>query len=417
MPGYDWPALDEGEIRRAFTCPTGTPRLRDLAQGKREAVIIFDDISRPTPIDRLWPFVVEELAAAGFKDRNIRFIVALGMHGAHSREDFRRKLGEEALGRFPIYNHNPYENCTYVGTTSRGTPVEVNDEVLACDLRIGIGAVLPHPDAGFGGGPKIVMPGVVSYKTIRSNHGSLLPNLREMGHGETLRPGCTYNLFWQDIAECANLAGLDFLVNCVLNGHRQVVGVFAGHFLKVWEEGVMMGKDAYATEPVPEVDLVIANAYGKGNECFIAAWAPEWTLDGREKDLVVIGTCPQGQVVHYSMGHFGDHARGKLAPQRLLPPGIRRLIVYNPHPERSAAHWYTNSGKDVQASTWDAVLAQLQEWYPNRARVAVYPDLTVQYLARPASPPSAPALTTTAQTFAASSLGTGAAFENRLLRP
>lgn len=380
MPGHDLPPLTDDEIRAALADPIGAPRLRDLARGKREAVIIFDDMSRPTPVDRLWPFVVEELHAAGLEDRNVRMIVGLGLHAAHTREDFRRKLGDEALRRFPVYNHNPYEHCTYVGTTSRGTPVELNAEVLACDLRIAIGSVLPHPFAGFGGGPKIILPGVVSFKTIYTHHGPLLQRLRAEGHGATLAQGHDANLAWQDIAEAAALAGLQFKLDAVLNARRQVVGLFAGHFVQAWERGVRMAKEVYATAPVAGADVVIANAYGKGNEAMIAARVPNVGVDG-DKDEVVIVNCPQGQVVHYLLGDFGSRALGSLARPRAMPPGVRRMIVFNPYPEKSSEQFYPAPEQGAYfVSTWEEVLDLLTRWHPNGARVAVYPDLTTQYL-------------------------------------
>jgi nickel-dependent lactate racemase len=312
MPGHDLPPITDDAVRGVLANPIGTPRLRDLARGRREAAVIFDDISRPTPIDRLWPLVVDELEDAGFDDSRIRFIVAAGMHGTHSREDFRRKLGESALRRFAVFNHNPYENCTRVGITRFGTPVELNNEVLACDLRIGIGAIVPHGFAGFGGGPKIVLPGVVSVNTIRANHGPVMRTARQLGFGESLVPGQVANPVWQDIAETAKLAGLDFKVDAILNGHRQVVGLFAGDCVEEWLEGVKAATEVYKTPPALDADVVVTNGYGKANEASIAANA-NYVGAGKEKDLVAIATCPQGQVVHYLFGDFGDHCLGSLA--------------------------------------------------------------------------------------------------------
>ncbi len=384
MPGHDRPPLDDAGLRAALANPIGAPRLRELARGKRQAAIVFDDISRPTPVDRIWPFVVEELHAVGMRDEQIRFVVALGMHGTHSREDFRRKLGAEALERFPVYNHNPYEHCTNVGTTSHGTPVDVNDEVLACDLRIGIGSVLPHPSNGFGGGPKIVLPGIVAFRTIRAHHGPYLDRVRQAGLGDTLTPGVAHNPSFEDIAETAALAGLDFKVDAVLNERRGVVGLFAGHFVQAWDRGVRMAREVYATAPVTEADVVVANAYGKGNEAMIAFRAPNLTAGG-PKDVVVVAKCPQGQVVHYLLGDFGEHALGTLAKPPAMPDGIRRAIVDNPFPERSTRRFFGPRDEVIHLSRWDDVLAHLRAWHATGARVAVYPDLTVQYLTPEAS--------------------------------
>lgn len=382
MPGHDLPALDDEGIRQALAKPIGAPRLRDLAQGRKEACIVFDDISRPTPISRLWPFVVEELHAAGIGDEHIRFICALGMHGAHSRTDFVRKLGEEALRRFPVYNHNPYEHCTTVGTTSRGTPVEVNAEFLACDLRLGIGAVLPHPMAGFGGGPKIILPGIVSWRTIYYNHLDLTEKIQAEGKGTDIRFGTEANDHWQDICETADLAGLQFKVDAFLNARREVVGLVAGNHRAMRDQSVRTAREIYATKPVPDADIAIANCYGKSNEATLCGFSPDWSY-GLEKDLVIIATCPQGQVVHYLYGDFGEHALGEGTPPRepgITPAGVSHLLVYTPYPEKSAERWFNAQGMNTVLSDWNEVVAKLEEWHPNGARVAVYPDLTVQYL-------------------------------------
>ena len=154
MAGHDAPKLTDLEIQAAFLNPIGTPRISHMARGRKEVVIIFDDLSRPTKVAELVPYVLQELKEGGIKDETIRFIASVGAHGAMKLMDFVKKLGSDIVQRFPVYNHNPFQNCTYLGDTSRGTPVSINSEVMSCDLRIAVGSILPHPVAGFGGGAK-----------------------------------------------------------------------------------------------------------------------------------------------------------------------------------------------------------------------------------------------------------------------
>ncbi|GAJ08590.1 unnamed protein product, partial [marine sediment metagenome] len=171
MAGYNRPAMKPDEIKASISNPIGIPPIKELAKGKKEVVIIFDDMTRVTRVAKIAPFVLEELAEAGIPDNRIRFIVALGLHSALWRQHFVKKLGEEVVSRFSVYNHNPFHNCTYVGTTSTyKTRVYANEEVMKCDLKIAIGSVVPHPMSGFGGGGKIILPGVVSFETIDWNH-------------------------------------------------------------------------------------------------------------------------------------------------------------------------------------------------------------------------------------------------------
>ena len=152
MKGGSRPPLAEDEIAAAFASPIGAKTLEELARGKSQVAILFDDLARPTPVSRLVPYVIEALERAEVPDSRIRFIAALGAHGAHTAADFRKKLGDDILDRFPVYNHNPFASCTYLGKTSQGTPVSINSEVMACDLQIGIGCITPHIFTGFGGG-------------------------------------------------------------------------------------------------------------------------------------------------------------------------------------------------------------------------------------------------------------------------
>ncbi|MFH1015392.1 MAG: lactate racemase domain-containing protein, partial [Chloroflexota bacterium] len=138
MQGHNAPKLTEAGFRKAFNNPIGTRPIRELARNKKNVAILFDDMSRPTKAADIVPFVLEELAAGGVEEKNIQFICALGAHGAMTAFESSKKLGADIVGRFNVYNHNPYENCTYIGTTSRGTPVSLNTEFLNADLKIGI---------------------------------------------------------------------------------------------------------------------------------------------------------------------------------------------------------------------------------------------------------------------------------------
>ncbi|MFH1150371.1 MAG: lactate racemase domain-containing protein, partial [Actinomycetota bacterium] len=159
-PGFSRPALGEEGIRSAVVTPTGTLPLGELAARAGEVAVVFDDMTRPTPVYALLPPLLEALEGAGVPDSNVRFIPALGMHGAMTNHDFRKKLGDEVVRRYPVYNPNPYENCDHLGETPSGVPVYINREFNSCDLKIGIGCITPHVHVGFGGGGKIVLPGI-----------------------------------------------------------------------------------------------------------------------------------------------------------------------------------------------------------------------------------------------------------------
>jgi nickel-dependent lactate racemase len=234
MRGASQRALSLEEQEAAINTPVGTPPLRQLARGKKKAVIVFDDMTRPTRTYEIAPIVLGELLAAGIDEENISFVCALGTHGALTQHEFRKKLGTDITQRFRVYNHNCYENCLEVGTTSRGTTVLVNREVMEADLKVAIGCVTAHAQVGFSGGGKIILPGVAHIDSISHYHIDVQAQAPETtGLGKF-----DHNVMRFNIEEAARMAGLDFKVDVLVNGRGATAAVFAGDFLAAHAKAV-----------------------------------------------------------------------------------------------------------------------------------------------------------------------------------
>ncbi len=377
MHGHDAPPLGDDAMREAFRNPIGTKTIREMGRGKKEVAVLFDDMSRATPTARMIPYILEELAAAGIPDDNIRFIGAIGAHGSMNGIDFRKKLGDEVMGRFLVYNHNPYENCTPLGTSRRGTPVSINSEVMACDLKIGIGSIVPHPLSGFGGGSKIILPGVASMETIDANHARL-------GRSRTVGIGTWEgNAVKEDMDEVAGMAGLDVKVDAILNLKREVTALFVGDFVSEHQEGVKVARDHYATDSVDDADIIVANCYCKANEMVLGLWIGSALLSKEGGDLVLLVVTPEGQINHYWIRSFGKAFGGRgWSPPRGLPPNTRRLTVMAPYPDRVGGDLLAPYDMIQWARAWPEVMGWLKGRYGNKAKVAVIPDATMQYFPR-----------------------------------
>jgi nickel-dependent lactate racemase len=380
MNGHDAPQITPEQIKAAFNNPIGSPRLRKLARGRTEVAIIFDDISRPTRVADLMLYVLEDLYAAGIPEGAIRFICATGAHGAQTFHDFQKKLGSKILDNFPVYNHNPYENCTYVGQTSMGTKLTVNSEVMNCDLKIGIGSVIPHAQSGFGGGGKIVLPGIASMESIEEFHRWEI-NARESGHGNIVGPGhYIENPMVKDFNEAAKMVGLDLKIDTIINGMGQTCAVFVGEPQAEYYEAVKFAVQHYATKPIPGAGVVVVNTYAKGNEAIVGLIIGIMMLTERGGDLVLIMDCPAGQVVHYLLGSFGEKARGRLfRAVDFKLPWVKRLVILSPQFEKSMTDWLAIPDT-VWVKTWSEAMDILNRDFPTGARVAVVPDGTIQYL-------------------------------------
>ena len=113
---------DEG-IRQALADPIGAPPLRDLARGRRDAAILIDDLTRPTPTWRTVPYLLEELAAAGIDEERVCIVCAVAAHRPMTRPDMIKKLGLDLVERLHVVNHNAQDNLEFYGHSSQGIPI------------------------------------------------------------------------------------------------------------------------------------------------------------------------------------------------------------------------------------------------------------------------------------------------------
>jgi len=378
MHGWDKAPLTAEHLCARIKEPIGTSSLEELARGKKRAVIIFDDMTRPTRTYEIAPLILEILHQAGLTADQITFVCALGTHGALTMADFRKKLGSTVIEKYRVFNHNIYENCIAAGVTKRGTRVMFNREVMEADLKIGIGCVTAHVQAGFSGGGKLFLPGVAHIDSISHYH----LEVEQMGK-ETTGMGCHEgNILRQEINEAAAMARADFIINVLVNGRGETTHLFAGDLLAAHDAAVVAAKKHYRTEPMPAGnELVIANAFSKPNEMGIAVLMGVLALKDRKGTVVVIANSPEGQVPHYLLGRFGRDYGGRQFPVGSIPPGID-LIVMTAYPDRTILDWFSNPDTATVVRNWDEVMEKIRPRLSAGSKVAVLPDATMQYYAR-----------------------------------
>lgn len=381
IPGDDCPALTKEQIREKINKPYGMKPLAELAKGKKDVVIVFDDISRGTPTQPMAEVVLEELHKAGITKEQIRFIVALGTHGAHNRRDFVAKLGEDIVRNYRIYNHNCYENNVCIGKTARGFDACINKEFMECDLRIGLGALTPHPFNSFGGGGKILFPGLASIETIAQNHATAVNFLRENNLNSTeLMGNLKVDGMRKEVEEMTRMVGEFFKIDCIYNTKLELIDLYAGDPIEEYYAGIPAAQRLYVTQRPVEKDIVIVNANAKANECSIAVGLAAMGLKKTGGDIVLVGHTSMGQVTHYLFGSFGHTIGGRMfgrVPR--VRPQVNRLICFMPYPDLGSAHWFGEPHKQIYVDTWEEVMSLLKEKHGPGAKVSVIADGTIQY--------------------------------------
>jgi nickel-dependent lactate racemase len=249
---------------------------------------------------------------------------------------------------------------------------------MSADLKVAIGCVTAHANTGFSGGGKIILPGVSHIDSIAHYHIEVPKAAPEsVGLGNFDR-----NVMRFDIEEAARLAGLDFKIDVVVNECGATSGVFAGDFIAAHEKAVAESKVLYALDPKPKAkDIVIANAFIKPNEMAIAALVGMLGLDGFRGTVVIIANAPEGQVVHYLLGRFGEDYGGRQYPVASIPGSVR-LVIQAPHRDKTFADWFRNAEAVGWTRDWGETREELARTHGPGARVAVVPSATMAYYSR-----------------------------------
>jgi Uncharacterized conserved protein len=278
-------------IKRALENPIKSKRLSEIANPDSKVAIVVSDVTRPTPTAKLLPPLLEELYLGGVKNENITIVFALGLHRLQTEEECRQLVGEEIFEKIRCVQHER-KRCKLLGETSFGTPVEVFDEVANSDVIISTGALEFHYYAGYGGGGKSILPGVSSEKSILSFH-SFYSKLFE---GDPLS-GRANSPARKNIEEAARIAGLDFILNVVLNSKKEIVAAVAGDFIEAHRKGTEIVDSMYKV-PIEPADAVIVSCGGspKDINLFQVTKSLENAVFAVKKggSIVLVAECTEG---------------------------------------------------------------------------------------------------------------------------
>jgi lactate racemase len=233
----------EALVAASLLSPIGLPRLSQMVNADSRILIIVDDMSRPTPVHRIVPPLLDELARGGARDTNVRFLVALGTHRRMTEEELAKRIGLRVAARFPVINHewdNPAALHDY-GMLD-GMHVVLNRAMHESDIVIGVGSIAPHPAAGFSGGGKIIAPGVATEEAVGEFHWQSV----HFAQKDVL--GVRDNPMRERIDRIARMAGLTAIVNVVLDGKGRIVRCFSGDPIEAHRRGSDYAGGLYRVE-------------------------------------------------------------------------------------------------------------------------------------------------------------------------
>lgn len=280
----------EAEVRRALQEPIGSPRLRSLVHPGEKIAVVTSDVSRPMPTWKVMPALLDELYAAGVSARDITLVFALGSHRCQTEEERRHLAGERAWREICCVDSDPAD-CVHLGMTSYGTPVDIFRVVAEADRVICLGNIEYHYFAGYSGGAKAVMPGVSTHEAIQANH-------RLMVQPEACAGRIKGNPVREDIEEAGALVGIDFIVNVVLDEHKEIVRAIAGDVTQAHRAGCAFLDTLYSKPIGEQADIVIVSQGGAPKD--LNLYQTQKALDNAKhavRDggiIILVGSCREG---------------------------------------------------------------------------------------------------------------------------
>ena len=252
------PTRSEQElVEDSLDHPIGAEKLETLAAGKKRIVIISSDHTRPVPSKIIIPILLRRIRSVA-PMAEITILVATGFHRPSTQEELVAKYGAEIVANERIVIHRSMEDeaMVQIGTLPSGGPCILNRLAVEADLLLAEGFIESHFFAGFSGGRKSVLPGVASYKTIMANHCGEFIQARAARTGNLKE-----NPIHRDMVYAGRLAGLQFIVNVVLNEDKKVIASFAGDMEEAHETGCRFVESLSEVKRIP-CDIAITSNGG-----------------------------------------------------------------------------------------------------------------------------------------------------------
>ena len=292
VPGL--PDVTKAEIE-ALENPIGSPKLSEIAKGKTTACVVISDYTRGVPYKRpdfnLLSPIIEELHEGGIKDENIKFLVGTGAHRAHTDKENRDNFGEEIVNKYEVISHDCDKSNVSLGKLSTGNELLVDKLWVDSEVKVMTGLITTHYFGGFSGGRKGILPGITDRESIRRNHAMIIDP--EVDIAKTKG-----NPISDEMDEAAKKAGVDFLLNVVINDQKEIVKIVTGDLEQAFEVGWKACRDLYRVPFHEKADVVFACAGGYPKD--VSLYQSQKTINNAKLVLkeggtiVLISECREG---------------------------------------------------------------------------------------------------------------------------
>jgi nickel-dependent lactate racemase len=323
VPGHCLGSLKPNSTQSALALEDVHERIRNYFSGSRttsalrhhqQTTIVVPDKTRNCAGSVLLPEIVRQLELLDISHYKITILLANGSHVAHSGDEVEDIVGPEIKGKIRILEHDARNaaELKYFGKTDAGTPVWLNKHVVGPRNLIVLGTVVHHYFAGFGGGPKMIMPGCAGYETIRANHALTIDPV-----SRDIHPGCRCgsvagNPLQLDITDTLQMANvrISAAFTAILNNDGDIIDLFCGDINQTHMAACEAVDGLYRADIEKPADLVIASCGGFPKDInLIQAHKTIYNAFHAVKPggvLIILAECSQGIGSQTFMDYFND---------------------------------------------------------------------------------------------------------------
>ena len=387
MHGFHAEKSQEQLVLDALEHPVDSPRLRTLAEGKRNIVIVTSDHTRAVPSKITLPLLLKEIRS-GNPDADITILIATGLHRPTTEEEQRRMFGDEIVDHEKIAINNAFDPEQFVElcVLPSGAVFQVNRLAAKCDLLVTEGFVEPHFFAGFSGGRKSILPGICSERTVNENH-----SYKAVSHPRSNSGMLKDNPIHADMLCAAKAVNVQFIFNVALDGEKKIVAAWAGDLEQAHEAGVAFIRQ-WSQCPVVTGDIVVTSngGYPLDQNLYQSpkAMATAEACAGEDGVIIMCCSCCDGM----GGAHFGqliqrgtpdeiDRYLSSIPPEKTIPEQWCTQVcvrVLRKHPvilvTTFLSHDEVRKANMIPASTPDEALEIAYRLKGEHASVVVIPD-------------------------------------------
>jgi nickel-dependent lactate racemase len=229
----------------------------------RNVAIVVSDKTRLCGYPEYLPWLTDILSDYGAHKDNICFYIAYGTHPPQSEEESICSYGD-IYRQYRFVHHNGRDASLFevAGITRQGTPVTIRKDILQSSLIITFGAISHHYFAGYGGGRKLLFPGLASRKAVYHNH-SLFLDRRTRALAAGCQPGLlTGNPLAEDLEEVDTYMPAKISIHGILNASGTVCRLLVGSNYADFVSACLVHDGFYRYTSAAQYDLVVASSGG-----------------------------------------------------------------------------------------------------------------------------------------------------------